>query len=251
MIKISMIAGLFFTTACGISPEQAVDGLEDLANDPSTCGYEGVQAEQEEIEKFFLPNGYGITSTYGCSSSATWPGLKCLIPFSKQFRMKIAADGQDPNWVAIVDEARDSVVIIANSNGWDIENNDGPAPFQLRTSTSVPEGWLGTIKTSLVETISAGSQGDFKVHGQCKAMIYRDSVEANWAYQASSAAQRARYVRNLFRHEMYHCLGLAHSNGSFNTLMSQNYGFPGPYFDTALQPTVAEQQRLEDFQAHY
>jgi hypothetical protein len=247
--KLIALTTLAFSFACGVSPEMAADGLEALAVDESTCGYEGHQAAEEDldIEKRFVPNGFGITSTYGCSISAQWPGLKCQIPFSKEFDMRVTSDGQDYAWNSYLGDALDSILFVTDDAGWNITEVVSGAPFQFRTSTTHPEGYLGAMQSREVETIPAGSQGSYLVHHRCMAVLYRTGIEANWAYQAASAAQKARYIRNLAKHEMWHCLGLPHSEGSSNTLMSQNYTFPGPFYDNPLTPTAAEQQRLEDF----
>lgn len=246
----NFIVGMCLVLAgCGVSPGDAAEEL-GAENFQDVCGYDHL--DDQEVEKAFIPDMFGITMAYGCSATGSWSGSVCRIPSSREFDIKVVADGQDQTWIDLLKDASDSVVSIANGAGWDITQvSSSFAPFQFRTGTTHPEGVMGDIKTFSVDTIAEPGQGNYLVHHVCLAYIYRTHVEANWAYQAASTAQKKQYIRNLAKHEMYHCLGLAHTQGTSNTLMSQSYTYPGPRYYMDMYPTVAEQQMMEDFVAHY
>lgn len=219
---------------------------------------EGTLTEEElahgDVEKAvtFWPFGYGIDFATGTRCVQPLTNKDCWVPWSKTFNVKVMPDGQDALWIASRKTTLNNMVTNMNAIGWQLTSVEDPASaeYRVRTGTVSPDGgYLGASEqTNLVIEVGANNFRWIK-YTRCDAWLYRTAIEANQFYQAASSAAKQRYIKNLQAHEMQgHCLGLAHPAPTVvNTLMSQNYTYPGPMFDTLLQPTVQETTRQQTY----
>ena len=242
---------LLVLCACGVSPHDAAVELEHVSSHPEGwCGWEGGPPVEDVEKAFNHPDGYGITNTFGCFDSATtWPGGFCYAPEFLVIDWKLFKGGQDDAWYKKSTDEFGVVANLLNARGWTV-TRDGDAVYDYsgHTGTTHPQGYLGSsVQSGWINHGNITGQGDYWTYNKCESWLYRTSIEANQFYQAASTTQRDKYLKNLWQHEYGHCIGLAHLTTS-NLLMSVNYTFPGPLFDTNLNYTSGQLLMLEEFE---
>lgn len=237
--------GVLLALGCGVSPQDAADGLDDNAtHSEQWCGWDF----DTIVDKIFpVPDGYGFTAAGGCfAADTTWPGGYCYAPASTTQIVRLFQDTQDAAWFKNSTDEYGAVANRLNAIGWNVSRvSNNTYTTEVRTSTTHPDGWLGNAVPTQVAT-SANTHGELRLFSHCVATLYRTSIEANQFYQAASAAQKIKYLKNLWDHEMGHCTGLGHLSTA-DELMSVTYYAQGPYFNSNLNPNADE---LADYAAY-
>jgi hypothetical protein len=233
--------------ACGVAPHDAALSLDAvLASPEDWCGWK----EPEVDKNVQIPDDYGITSTYGCDDNTAWPGGFCLTPGDLHQRWRLFQGSQDAVWFQDMTDEFGGVQSRMNARGWDISRvstgtiAQGTVEVEVRTGTTNggllgmgnPMNWI-TVQDPL---------GAWRLFGDCEVYLYRTTIEANQFYQAASPTQKYKYRKNLWDHEMSHCTGLSHDNET-DELMSDVYYFPGPRFDSLLNPMSDDLADLEAY----
>ncbi len=243
------ISVVLLSLACGVSP---MDAAEELSVSSSWCGW-NPSPPSENVEKFSNhPNGYGITSTLGCfDSGATWPGGYCFAPSSTWQWVRIYKDGQTDAWFKNATDEYGVLEARLNEADWDVSRVSGlpgqrSPTIEVHTGTTDPTGYLGTAQYGGWVLADTTDQGEYWTVTNCTATLFKTSIEANQFYQAASSARKLLYLKNLWQHEMLHCLGQAHVTVA-NTLMSVSYTYPGTWFTSNLNHTDEQQQMFVDF----
>lgn len=265
MMKYMMLVTMLLTFGCGVSPDEASDELDRLiSHSEEWCGWgehnhppekepgqKPLYEVQEEVEKWFNPQGYGIggDDQFCATGSTPWAGGYCVTPDTKTVRFRLIQGTQDNAWFKHSTDIYGIVETQLNGFGWSISRvgSSGNPTYEAKTGTTDPTGYLGTSQGSGWAWVATTPQGEFWIRNHCVATLFRTSIEANWAYQAASSTQKMKFLKNMWRHEYMHCFGLGHRTDS-NKLMSVNYNFPGPIFDTLdLNIEANEQSRLQNF----
>lgn len=238
-------------TACGVSPQDASDNLEYSSEHPEEwCGWHPPQPEDATVEKAFNhPNGYGVTAAYGCFTGG-WTGGFCYAPEHKVHRIRLFQDGQDAAWFKNLTDEYGAIRDRMNARGWQVSKwaTGNPTPtMEAHTDSLSGPGVLAEVDYNGL-TYWEFPNGDYITYAECIAVAHRPRIEANVDYQSASATQQQKWLKNMWDHELGgHCFGLPHTN-SEDLLMSDVYYFPGPRFNSNLNPTAAELQMFVDFQ---
>lgn len=251
-VKFLILVLAALLAACGVSPHDADLGLSaSVASPDDWCGF-NPQPPQNTDKIFIHPDGYGLTGTYGCfEEDEEWPGGFCWAPGTQVHLVRLYTDGQDAAWFKQLTDEFGSWRDRLNTRGWRITRwsmaGTVPTMNAHTDSTTTSPGVLGESLQNTWTLHSGFDQGDYWTYAKCDVRLYRARIEANVFYQAATAAQKVKYVKNLWDHELSHCSGLAHVVEE-DLLMSNVYHFPGPRFDSLLNPTVGEMDMLEDFE---
>src|SRR5690349_9224706 len=162
---------VLFVFGCGVSPKEAAKSLDDsLVHPDSWCKYEA--EEPSEVDKSFNhPDGYGITSTFGCFDSAsTWPGGYCYVPSSKSQRVRLFQDGQLYTWYTHQVSTFLEVQSRMNDLDWTVDqwSTGQPTPtIELHTGSTESNGYLGGADMLEVSTV-LDDQGTWRFFHKCK-----------------------------------------------------------------------------------
>jgi len=205
-----ILLSLAAAAGCGISPQDAADELNySSVHSEEWCDFNPAPPGVEVDKASNHPNGYGITALYGCfEDDTTWPGGFCFAPFTKNWTVKIFQDGQSSEWFKNATDEYGATQNVLSSADWSVTRVSGSSfNMAIHTGTTNPNG-SGTLGASLQSSwINLGNitgQGDYWTYAYCEAWLFKASIEANGAYQSASAAQKTRYLKNLWQHEYGH-----------------------------------------------
>jgi hypothetical protein len=255
--KVWLVWFALLGVGCGVSPEQASEGLDAMLGALDSHEHCLVEAREADgsVEKAYHPPGYGTTTAAvgGCQFPADgtdWPGGKCYAPDSLQQRIKLLPSSVTTSaWTASVKGEMTEVRDLLNSFGnWDASVVTGEAAADIYVSitterTGQPELLGATEYFSIVTYLT--DWGGYKAYGACNVYIFKKSTEANQFYAAASASEKGYFRANLANHELGHCVALAHNPSS--PLMTNVYFYPGPRFTQDLTFVAQEQAWLADF----
>lgn len=198
------------------------------------------------------PVGYG---TLKLNPSRCWDssGDGCLHPnwANKTFRRRFQA-GSCSSWFQARFVSADGLwTNTLSSRGWTIQvpDSNGKAKWywhckpasELQALCNTTNA-LGCTAVNWAQDASGNG-----VHTGGNVYIFPEKFEAQASWAGKTDAQKERFATNILLHELYHSVGLGHSDAMLSSTLMVSPA-PTSFYDAIFSPVTQERTWLNDFQ---